>query len=163
MFATLLCLFQHIWTNLLTQCTQCQFLSADVCELQIYTHIYSAQKIPRKIYKKSAFQKTADHRRRAGGGHPPPRRPLARPGVGPRHLAAWVEGATPDAPFGLYLHPVMKTLGRHSVSRFSPLFRRRRDPEIGIARRPCPGTLPEGGSISGSFSTTMSASRMCRE
>src|SRR4051812_29572498 len=29
-FATLLYHFTHIWTNLLTQCTQCQFLSSDV-------------------------------------------------------------------------------------------------------------------------------------
>ena len=34
-FGTLLYTFDHIWTNLLTQCTQCQFLSADVCELQV--------------------------------------------------------------------------------------------------------------------------------
>src|SRR4051812_46281033 len=66
-FATLSYLFQHIWTNLLTQCTQCQFLSANVRALQVYTHIYSAQKIPRKLYKKSAFQKTPDARR---GPHP---------------------------------------------------------------------------------------------
>ena len=75
-FATLSYLFTHIWTNLLTQCTQCQFLSADVCELQVFTHIYSAQKIPGKIYKKSAQQKLHEARRRAGGGHPPPRRPV---------------------------------------------------------------------------------------
>src|SRR3954464_16025372 len=66
-FATLSYLSTHICTNLLTQCTQCQFLSADVCELQVYTHIYNAQKIPTKIYTKSAFQKTPDPRRRAGG------------------------------------------------------------------------------------------------
>src|SRR3954463_16564186 len=29
-FATLLYHFTHIWTDLLTQCTQCQFLFADV-------------------------------------------------------------------------------------------------------------------------------------
>src|SRR3954470_12942706 len=55
-FATPSYLFQHIWTNLLTQCTQCQFLSADVCELQVYTHIYSGQKNPIKIYQKSAYR-----------------------------------------------------------------------------------------------------------
>ena len=45
-FATLSYIFQHIWTNLLTQCTQCQFLSTGVCELQVNTHIYSTQKNP---------------------------------------------------------------------------------------------------------------------
>ena len=39
----------------------------------------------------------------------------------------------------------------------------RRDPEIGTARRPRPGTPPKEGLIFGSFSTTMSASQMCRE
>src|SRR3954469_19225092 len=51
-FATLLYLVQHIWTNLLTECTECQFLSVDVYELQVYTHIYSGPKIPTKIHKK---------------------------------------------------------------------------------------------------------------
>src|ERR1041385_5373921 len=74
-FATLSYLFTHIWTNLLTQCTQCQFLSADVCELQGFTHIYRAQKIPKYIYKKSARQKIPEDRRRTGAGPPPPRRP----------------------------------------------------------------------------------------
>src|SRR3954466_9564270 len=74
-FATLSYLFTHIWTNLLTQCTQYQFLSADVCELQVFTHIKRAQKIARKIYKKSACQKLHEARRRAGGGPPPPRQP----------------------------------------------------------------------------------------
>src|SRR4051812_45149823 len=59
-FNTLSYLFQHIWTNLLTQCTQCQFLSANVCELQVYTHIYNGQKIPIKLYKKSASRKTRE-------------------------------------------------------------------------------------------------------
>ena len=66
-------------------------------------------------------------------------------------------------PFGLYLQPVTKTLVRNPTSRFSPLFRRRLASKIGSTRRPLPGTLPEGGLTSGSFSTTMSASGMCRE
>src|SRR3954469_17427027 len=70
-FVTLSYLFQHIWTNLLTQCTQCQFLSADVCELQDYTHIYNGPNIPTKIYKKSAQHKLHEARRRARGGSPP--------------------------------------------------------------------------------------------
>src|SRR3954469_12559157 len=55
-FSTLLYLFTHIWTNLLTKCTQCQFLSADVCKLQVFTHIYRTPKIPRKSDKKSAYR-----------------------------------------------------------------------------------------------------------
>src|SRR4051812_45835790 len=36
-------------------------------------------------------------------------------------------------PFGLYLHAIMETLGRHLFSRYSPLFRRRGDSKIGSA------------------------------
>ena len=50
-FATLLYHFTHIWTNLLTQCIQCQFLSADVFFAGDFTQISTAPKIPRKIYK----------------------------------------------------------------------------------------------------------------
>src|SRR3954470_11415288 len=70
-FATLSYLFTHIWTNLLTQCTQCQFLSADVCKLQVFTHLYRALKIPQKSDKQSKGRKLPDHRRRDGGGPGP--------------------------------------------------------------------------------------------
>ena len=53
-FATLLYHFTHIWTNLLTQCTQCQFLCADVYFVGAFTQFSEARKIPGKIYKKSA-------------------------------------------------------------------------------------------------------------
>src|ERR1041385_2250279 len=66
-FATLSYLFTHIWTNLLTQCTQCQFLPADVCKLQVFTHTYRAPKISQKSDKESAGQKLLDDRRRARG------------------------------------------------------------------------------------------------
>ena len=77
-FDTLSYLFTHIWTNLLTQCTQCQFLSTDVCELQVFTDIYSAQKIPGKIYKKSERRKLPEHRRPAGEGPPPSQTAIGR-------------------------------------------------------------------------------------
>ena len=50
-FVTLLYHFTHIWTNLLTQCTECQFLCADVFFAGASTQISKAPKIPRKLYK----------------------------------------------------------------------------------------------------------------
>src|SRR3954471_13283833 len=93
-FSTLSYLPIHIWTDLLTQCTQCQFLSADVCELQVYTHIYSAQKIPRKLYKTSAFQKTPEDQGEPEGDHPLPSSQWARPHPWSRQQAAWRGGGS---------------------------------------------------------------------
>ena len=67
-FATLLCHFTHISTNLLTQCTQCQFLSADICKLQVFTHIYRSQKIPEKTYKKISVQEPSRVPKESCGG-----------------------------------------------------------------------------------------------
>ena len=67
-FATLLYHFTHIWTNLLTKCTQCQFLSADVFFAGAFTQYSEAQKNLEKYIKKSAKQKLRDHRRRARWG-----------------------------------------------------------------------------------------------
>lgn len=47
---TLLYHFTHIWTKLLTQCTQCQFLSSDVYFAGAFTQFFEARKMPRKIY-----------------------------------------------------------------------------------------------------------------
>ena len=74
-FAIILYHFTHIWTNLLNQCTQCQFISADVYFARVFTQFSEARKIPRKIYKKLPKQKLRDHRRRATGGHGTPSRP----------------------------------------------------------------------------------------
>src|SRR3954469_2575303 len=74
-FFTLSYLFTHIWTNLLTQCTQCQFLSADVCKLQVFTHIYRAPKIKKKTDKKSAQKKLLESPKKGQRGATPSRRP----------------------------------------------------------------------------------------
>src|SRR4051794_25999803 len=68
-----------------------------------------------------------------------------------------------DAPLRLYLPLVPKPSRTEPFFTISPLFHHRRASKIGCARRPLPGTLPEGGLTSGSFSTTMDASRMSRE
>ena len=91
----------------------------------------------------------------AARGHDPPLGGAVEPpgrGVGPLRL-----------PFGLYLVLAPKTLLSNPVMRFRPLFRRRSDSDLGIARRSCPGTLPEGGLTSGGLFITMIAFGMCRE
>ena len=97
------------------------------------------------------------------GVHPPPRRlPSAAWGF-PCHQAAWVRGPPPRSPFGLFLPLDEEIPEENPVTQKSLLFRRRRDFDLGIARRPCPGTLPEGGLTSGGLSTTMLSSGMRHE
>src|SRR3954471_7496141 len=83
-FATLSYIFQRIWTNLLTQCTQCQFMSADVCELQVYTHIYSGPKIPTIYIKTQRDGSLQSPEEGPEGAHPPPTQP---PGAAPLLVA----------------------------------------------------------------------------
>src|SRR4051812_18131418 len=58
--------FEHIWTNLLTQCTQLPV--PDFCCFCIsgFPAIKSAPKIPEKIYKKSASRKPPETPRKEG-------------------------------------------------------------------------------------------------
>ena len=65
--------------------------------------------------------------------------------------------------FGIYLYRVPKPSRREPFFAISSLFRRRRASKIGSTRRTLPGTLPEGRITTGSFSTTMDASRMSCE
>ena len=68
------------------------------------------------------------------------------------------------APFGLYLSPTEETPNIDLLFLKSSLYRPlRRRFKIGVARRSCPGTLPEGGTPSGRPSIAMDASRMCRD
>ena len=160
-FATLSYLLQHIWTNLLTQC---QFLSAVVHALQENVKYKSARKNPEKSDKKSAVQKNPKARRRAGGGPPPGQAPTWRGQGGGR--ATWLPGQVGPPlgpPFLLYITLDTETLEESPVTRFRPLFHRRRDSNLGISRRTCPGTLPEGGLTSGDLSITMIVSGMCHE
>ena len=122
------------------------------------------EKLHKNIYKKSAKQKLPDHRRWARGGPGASQAACWRgQALGrARRSPGWVP--PPLVPsFGLYLESREETLADFLESRISPSFRRRSASEIGSVRRPLPGTLPEGGLTSGSFSTAMDASRTCRE
>src|SRR3954465_9747500 len=88
--------FEHIWTNLLTQCTQAPVAVFCCFCISGFPAIKSAPKIPGKIYKKSAQRKLPEsprQRRRATT-----RRPggsLARPHPRPRQEASWLPGGPP--------------------------------------------------------------------
>src|SRR4051812_11257256 len=49
--------FEHIWTNLLTQCTQLPVPVFCCFCISVFLAIKSAPKIPKKLYKKSASRK----------------------------------------------------------------------------------------------------------
>src|SRR3954469_40876 len=72
--------FYHIWTNLLTQCTQLPVPVFCCFCISGFPAIKSVQKIPKKLYKKSASRKLPESPRKEGSG--PTRAPegsLARP------------------------------------------------------------------------------------
>src|ERR1041385_8239069 len=149
--------FDHIWTNLLTQCTPMPVPVFCCFSISVIPHIKSARKIPGKIQEKSAYRKLPEE-----------------PGRGQRGArgaqAATQRGPTPGAPGPPLAAPLRLFIPRHGktpkvepYSANSPLFRRRRASQIGSTRRPLPGTLPEGGLTSGCLLSTMDAPRMSHE
>src|SRR3954465_13541752 len=91
--------FEHIWTNILTQCTQ---LPVDVfCCFCIsgFPAIKSAQKILEKLYKKSATRKLPESpRQRRGATTGTPEGSLARPHPRLRQEASWLPRGSPRCP-----------------------------------------------------------------
>src|SRR3954466_12864265 len=78
-------LFDHIWTNLLTQCTQLPVPIFCCFCISGFPAIKSAPKIPEKLYKKSASRKLPEsprERRRATTSQPGGQ--VARPSPRPR-------------------------------------------------------------------------------
>src|SRR4051812_11974299 len=145
--------FDHICTNLLTQCTQLPVPVFCCFCFSGFPTIKSAPKIPEKLYKKLASWKLPESPRKEGSGHT-----RGRAGHPPDCLVAPL-----GAPFGLYLDPVDETPNIDLLFANSSLYRRRRRFKIGAARRSCPGTLPEGGTPSRRPSIALDAPRMCRE
>ena len=120
-------------------------------------------KIQKKSQNSYSIEDSRSPKESRRGATPRPGALLARPRGWSRPLAAWARGATPQAP----LWPIFTSRSRNpresSVTRFRPLFHRRRDSDLGIARRTCPDTMPDGGLTSGGLSITMIASGMRRE
>src|SRR3954470_13985650 len=79
--------FDHIWTNLLTQCTQLPVPVFCCFCISGFPAIKSAPKIPEKLYKKSASRKLPESPRKEGRATT--RQPggcLAWPSPRPRHV-----------------------------------------------------------------------------
>src|SRR3954471_19675210 len=60
--------FEHIWTNLLTQCTQLPVPVFCCFCISGFPAIKSSPKIPEKLYKKSASRKLPESSRKEGSG-----------------------------------------------------------------------------------------------
>ena len=95
-FATLLYFFTHIWTNLLTQCTQCQFLSADVFFAGTFTQFPLSQKSQEKYIKMSVTEASRSTKMGQRGSRGCPGGLPARPGPWPRPHVAWVGPTSSD-------------------------------------------------------------------
>src|SRR3954469_2376874 len=155
---------EHIWTNLLTQCTQLPVPVFCCFCISGFPAIKRAPKIPEKLYKKSASRKPPESPKEERGA---PQGLQKGPWRGPTLGRARGPPGCPVDPLGaplrLYLPPDEETPNIDLLFPFSSLYCRHRRFKIGAARRSCPGTLPEGGTPSGRPSIAMDASRMCRE
>ena len=119
--------FDHIWTNLLTQCTPVPVSVFGCFCISGFPITRTARKIPEKLYKKSAFQKLPHGRSRAGGGPPGLQAPWWR-GPPPGRAGGAPGPPRPPLmpPFGIYLHRVPKPSRTEPFFAISSLFRRRR-------------------------------------
>src|SRR4051812_2916619 len=96
--------FDHICTNLLTQCTQLPVPVLCCFCISGFPAIKSAPKIPEKLYKKSASRKLPESSKKEGSG--PTRAPggcLVRPPLGRATCPPGCPVAPLGAPFGQYL------------------------------------------------------------
>src|SRR4051812_17072370 len=155
--------FDHICTNLLTQCTLVPVPVFCCFSISVFPHIKRTRKIPGKIQKQSAYRKL---REEPGRGHrgargaqaatrrgPTPGRARGAPGA--VHL--WLP------PFAYLFSVTGKPRERNPIPQTRLCSAAAALPKIGSTRRPLPGTLPEGRSTSGSLLSTMDAPRMSRE
>src|SRR3954465_11014574 len=88
--------FEHIWTNLLTQCTQLPVVVFCCFCILGFSAIKSAPNIPGKLYKKSATRKLPESpRQRRGATTGTPEGSLARPHPGPHRAPSWLPCGSP--------------------------------------------------------------------
>src|SRR3954465_5241934 len=91
--------FEHIWTNLLTQCTQLPIVVFCCFRISGFPAIKSAPKIPKKLYKKSVTRKLPESpRQRRGATTGTPEGSLARPHHRSRQEASWLPRGSPRCP-----------------------------------------------------------------
>src|SRR3954471_4450048 len=92
-------LFDHIWTNLLTQCTSVSVPVFCCFSISGFPTIKSAPKIPEKLYKKSAQRNLPESPKEGSRG--PTRGPgalVAQHRAGARQGGAWLLGGPPGCP-----------------------------------------------------------------
>ena len=120
--------FDHIWTNLLTQCTTVPVPVFCCFSISGFPHIKSALKILGEIQEKSAYRelqekpKQGQRGARGSPGGPTPGRPRGAPGP-PSPLLV--------PPFGIYTPRIPKPSRTEPFFAISSLFRRRRASKIG--------------------------------
>ena len=119
--------FDHIWTNLLIQCTPVP-VSVFGCFCISGFHVSrTAQKNPEKLYKKSAIRKQHCVWRAAwGGGTPGLQAPWRRAPPGPRRGGAWAPRGSPGALLWHIFKGSSVTLRTGLLFAIPSLFRRRR-------------------------------------
>src|ERR1041385_8159898 len=110
--------FEHIWTNLLTQCTQLPVpVFCCFCILG-FSAIKSAPNIPEKLYKKSASRKPPESPWKEGRATTgTPEGSLARPHPRARRAPSWLPCGPPGAPLWPYFYP---RRGNPDTGPFSP-------------------------------------------
>src|ERR1041385_3669619 len=142
--------FEHICTNLLTQCTQLPVAVFCCFCISGFPSIKSAPENPEKSDKKSATRKLPEPPgRRRGATTGTLEGSLARPHPRPRQGPSWLPCGSPRHPLRLYLALGVETPNIDIFSTNSPLYHRRRHFKIEAAWRSFPGTLPKGGTPSG--------------
>src|SRR4051812_49026101 len=104
--------FEHIWTNLLTQCTQLPVPVFCCFCISGFPAIKSAPKILEKLYKKSASRKPPETPRKEGRATTrTPEGSMARPSPRPRQAPSWLPGGPSRCPLlPLFLPPRRKSL-----------------------------------------------------
>ena len=138
-------LLNHIWTNLLTQCTQLPVPVFCCFCISGFLAIKSAPKFLGKYIKNQRNRSLRNHQR-SGGGTPPGDQegPWRDPTLGrSRRPPGFLVGPL-DSPLRLYLSLGVETPNTDLICANSSPFRRRRRFKIGAAWRSCSDTLPEG-------------------
>ena len=143
--------------------------SASFCFLLFFGfQVFPILKVPQKFGKNYIKNKRPgsfrNHQKREGGDPPRLQAPWWRgPRVGRARDPSGSLVDPLDAPLHLYIALAEETPNIKLFLPISSLYGHRHRFKIGVARRRCPGTLPEGGTTSRSPSTPMDASRICRE
>src|SRR3954468_4596565 len=150
--------FEHIWTNILTQCTQLPVPVFRCFCISSFPAIKSAPKIPEKLYKKSASRKLPESQGSKGG--PPPGRQEGAwrgPALGRATCPPDCLVAPLGAPFGPYFYPREGNPDSRTLFPRSNFDLRRHLHQVSGDQNSCSGTLPGRGSAPGFISIAVAS------